>query len=571
MATDTVQIRITPEAREALREQKNIKDMSYSESIKQFTQAKTSPPAESPPETQIKIGPLSRNSGKLQGVTFISQAGQVYNSPPITIAKVNELLINPYIASKLEKRASTYFPDRLIVEATDPQQNVNEEVTHILQNMCDMEDVRLNERVLQADVNSYSYGMAMYNPVWVRNGGEIFLQQLRHLPAWSFDTAPYQTGTYENWSPILYGVILNPETGKPEYWQRTDAYTLETEQITNILTVRNPKDEGLAGNSKLIPLIQVIEMIKYVWNTDMQAIHRAGSPIFFLKITNPRSAEDPQCNGVSDVDYGNLVISGWNKDKQYILRENMEIISLPIGTEIDVLKTHDVLKSVIDDYFSISNMISKDGTLIGGSSIPELKLLNQAIRGLHNWLLAPFETLLNQYFKLNGFPVGWTVKIKIPVWEEDKSEQNLKAADMGIKGQCVDLDDLRQLLGLEIADEKKKKSIEEFWTKKAEAMKPDPALLSGTEIDKDGNVKVKEKDVEDAGIEEEEDTEKGKEEKKEEKKESPDKKKKEEKTQKEPHAHEAEGDDYSDPIADSMTEHLNRQLDSLASKILKGL
>lgn len=517
MATDTVTIRITPEARDVLKAQ----GKTYTQTILSTFQ-----------NTEQKIGPLSKNSGKVQGVVFLSQAGHAFTSPPISVGKIKELMTNPYIVSKLEKRALTFFPDRLLIEALDPQHNVNEEITHRLQHMCEAEDIRLNEKILQADSDSYAYGMAFYNPVWVRKGGEIFIQQLRHLPAWSFDTTPIDAGISNIWSELLEGVIINEKTGQPEYWQRINNNTLETEQISNILTIKNPKDEGLAGNSKLIPLVQIIEMIKFCWNTDMQAIHRAGSPIFFLKITNPRSEDDPSTGGVSDVDYGNMIISGWSKDKQYQLRENMEIVSLPISSEIDVLRTHDVLKSVIDDYFSISNMISKNGTLIGGSAIPEFKLLNQAIRGVHNWILAPFENLLNKYFILNGFPDGWTVRLTIPVWEEDKTEKKIKAAETGIRGRCVDLDDLRKLLDLEPADEEKKRSIEEFWEGKPykipEIPTPRPDLVSESD-------QIPEEDDE-----------------------------KKQKNQK-AHVHKEE----NDPIAEETAEEIKRELDKLANEILK--
>jgi hypothetical protein len=179
----------------------------------------------------------------------------------------------------------------------------------------------------------------------------------------------------------------------------------------------------------------------------------------------------------------------------------MEIIPLPLDKSKNVIDSIELLLNVIDEYFSISNMISKDGTLIGGSSIPELKLLNQAIRGKHNWLLAPFEDLLNQYFPLNGFPEGWTVKLTIPVWDEDRSAVKQKAAQIGFLTKSVDLDDLRDLLDLESADATKKKSIQDFYDNIAKAAAPDTTLTSqldakgkpiktdamGNPVDKQGN------------------------------------------------------------------------------------
>jgi hypothetical protein len=121
-------------------------------------------------------------------------------------------------------------------------------------------------------------------------------------------------------------------------------------------------------------------------------------------------------------------------------------------------------------------MISKKGPTIGGSSGPELELLNQSARGIHNWLLRPFETLLNQFFIQNHYPFGWTVKLKIKLREPDKSDINLKQAAVGIQGQCVDLDDLRQKLDYEAADDAKKASIAAFWANKVPA--PAPAQFS---------------------------------------------------------------------------------------------
>ena len=331
--------------------------------------------------------------------------------------------------------------------------------------MCETEDVSLTDKVIQADRNALVYGIGAYNPVWVRRGGRIFLQKLRHLAAWSLDTAPPNRSTTETWSQLLQGVILGAD-GTPEYWQRKNSTTSETEHITNIMIVRDPKDEGLAGDSKLIPLVTFIEMIKYVWNTEMQVINRVGAPMFFIKVDNPRSEDDPQCDGVSDVDYAMMIIKDTSKDNSYVLRDNMAVQNVPFDPKKNNLDTEAALKAVIDDYFSITDMISKDGTLIGGSSGPELELLNQSARGVHNWLLKPFENLLNQYFVLNSYPEGWNLRLKIKLREPDRSEINVRQAEVGIQGQCVDMDDLRQKLEYEPADKQKKVSIEAYWASK---------------------------------------------------------------------------------------------------------
>ncbi len=44
------------------------------------------------------------------------------------------------------------------------------------------------------------------------------------------------------------------------------------------MTVKDPQDEGLAGDSKVIQLYDIIQMIKFGWNVELQAIARAGAP-----------------------------------------------------------------------------------------------------------------------------------------------------------------------------------------------------------------------------------------------------------------------------------------------------
>jgi len=451
MTSDTVTTRVQRDTKSKIKKLSSEQGKSESEIIaQQFAETKTTP--------------LSRGSGKEQGTIYISSAtGNVYKSPKIDVNKLKELLQTPYIVSKLEKRSITYFPEKPRIEVYDPKQKLAPDETKIMQNMCDAPDVMFSDRIIQGDRDSFVYGMGAYNPVWVRKGGRVYLQKLRHFPAWSFDTAPSERSSYETWSPVLQGVILGAD-GTPEYWQRKNATTSDTELIDNIMIVKDPKDEGLAGDSDLIPLVSTIEMIKYVLNTEMQVISRAGAPIFFVKIINPRDADHPDCDGISDETFARMIIKDTSKDNSYVLRDNMEIQNVPFDPKKDNLATEATLKAIIDDYFSISNQISKNGTLIGGSAIPEFQLLLQAIKGRHTWLLAPFEQLLNQYFVLNGYPEGWTVKLSIQLWEEDKSELKLKQGDFAWKWGVALKDELRACAGLEPADKVTWAEIDKYYS-----------------------------------------------------------------------------------------------------------
>jgi hypothetical protein len=259
--------------------QAKLKELSqgstYTELLNKYVQAKTA-------VIPTGIGPLTRNSGKVQGVTYIASNHLVFKDPIINATTIREVLGTPQIQSKLQKMSLTFFPERVVIEALNPKQKVDADVTKRLQNMCEAADVRLNEKIKQADQESFVWGMGFFNPIWVRRGGEIFLQKIRHLPSWSFDTPMPVKGNYLTWSPLLRGVIVG-EDGNPQYWQRITEFTFETEQITNIMTVVNPQDEGLAGDSKLLPLIQIMEMIKYCYNTEIKAVNMAGAPSFLFE------------------------------------------------------------------------------------------------------------------------------------------------------------------------------------------------------------------------------------------------------------------------------------------------
>lgn len=503
MTSDTVTARVPRDTKKLIKQMRSEQGKTEAEIIAQQF-------AKQPPN---KIGPLARGSTKEQGVIYISSAtGSIYKSPKIDVNKIREMKQNPYIVSKLEKRSITYFPERVKIEAYDPKQNLAPKETQLIQNMCEVEDVRLSDKIIQADDGAYSYGIWLANPIWTRKGGKIYLKKIRHLPSWSFDTRPTLNPTLETWSSLLPGIILGAD-GTPEYWQRQNSISLNTEKIDNIMVVKDPKDESLAGDSDLIPLVSIIEMIKFVLNTEMQVINRVGAPIFFIKITNPRSADDPQCDGVSDVAFAQMIIKDTNKDNSYVLRDNMEIISVPFDPKKNNLDTEATLKAIIDDYFSISNQISKNGTLIGGSAIPEFKLLTQAIKGRHNWLLAPFENLLNQYFVLNGYPDGWTVKLTIPLWEEDKTEIKIKQGDAAFKWGVGSPEELRQLAGLEPADAKKWAEINKFYSSRVST----PAQFTK-------------------------------------------------------HAHQFEGENEEiDPVAKEMADGLNEEIDKMSKEIIKGL
>lgn len=440
-----VNVKVTEGAREILRQAKE-EGQTYSEVL------------ESSLVTDRLNKAPSVDGGSQEGVIYLSSTGVSFETAPFNIKTLTRMLENPYIAMKLNLNTVLYFPSQLKAKATDPGGTVSEEVSKDISDMIGIDGCSLSERIKQAEYDSRCYGVSLYNPVWDNSSGVDLLTSVRHLPSWSFSRAP--DGYDKTYSLLLPGITINPQTNEIEYWQiQEDGNPL---QIKNIMSVKNPRDEGLAGDSKLAPLYDFINMLKFGWNVELQAIARAGSPIFFLKITKPRKATDAGTGGISDVSLGNKILSSWSTSKQHLLRENMDIVGLPVNQKIDVMSAIERMESMIDSYFSLTNEIKQEGSRIGGSDLSELKLLNRAIQGIHSWLLAPFEKLVNEYFIRNGFPDGWHCKLYYEAWEEDDREIRIKQVETGLNGDAVDLADIRAKLDFEPADEAKIKSILEF-------------------------------------------------------------------------------------------------------------
>ena len=434
-----VNIKVTPEARELLRRSKE-EGQTYTDVIMQ-------------PDRLNKT--QTSTIGKTEGIIYLSTSGQSYDAEPFNIQTLTRMIENPHIARNLNLNNVLYFPSVLKAEGYNPDGKLDEDVTKDIQNMIGVAGCVLAEKIKQAKFDTDCYGISLYNPVWQVINGRDVLVSIRHLPAWSFCRAP--DGYDKTYSYLLPGITINQKSGEVEYWQVQEDG--ETVQIKNVMTVKNPRDEGLAGDSKLAPLYDYINMIKFGWNVELQAISRAGAPIFFLKITKPKKATDPGAGGISDIELGNRIISSWSTAKQHLLRENMEIVPLPVTQKIDVLSAIEKIEDTIDHYFNLTDDIKSDGNGVGGSDLSELKLLNRAIQGAHSWLIPPFEALINEYFVRNGFPEGWHVKLSYDFWESDDREIRIKQVQVGLDGCAIDLADIRAKLDFDPADSEKIKSI----------------------------------------------------------------------------------------------------------------
>ncbi|MCK9521374.1 MAG: hypothetical protein M0R74_20470, partial [Dehalococcoidia bacterium] len=157
------------------------------------------------------------------------------------------------------------------------------------------------------------------------------------------------------------------------------------------------------------------------------------------------------------------------------------LVNLGLAETATALETIQALDQLIGNYFSPTKAISKDGTLIGGSSNPEYDLYMSYIQGQQSWVEAAFEYLLQPYLDVNGYD-GYRIMVDIPSPQVEKSELWLKVAEVGHKTQTLSINERRKILSwtgadLEELDEEELVALKEEYTGSA----PPPEDLQAVE------------------------------------------------------------------------------------------
>jgi len=303
------------------------------------------------------------------------------------------------------------------------------------------------------------YGISLFNPVWNYEGSEYILEKLRHLPASTFADLPTASDG-KIYSQILQGITLN-ENNEIEFWQ-TDEDGTQT-QLKNVFYVKDPVAEGLAGESIMAPLVPIIEMIKFTLETIMQQANRTGAKILFIKVTRPQGPSSKN-GGVGDVEYANLILQKWGKDRAFQLRENMDIVDPGIRDDSSNLEVKKALEDIFVDYIIPTSFISREGGIFSGSETSREELLNKYIEGIHQWLEDQFEMLLNRYLEYNEY-TDYTVHINIPAPSIDRSELELRQAEIGSKTKSLTINEMRKKLGEEELSEEAIEELIELHTR----------------------------------------------------------------------------------------------------------
>jgi hypothetical protein len=402
-------------------------------------------------ERAIRVNP--KKAKKPEGAVWVSSTGDIYKESTIDIDVIRKLATsNVYARGLWKKLKNMVFNEPPTIEVFDPEGTADEEMSNLLERMAVEADIWPSMQKAFMDV--FFYGASFYNPVWEdkQDGNGIQLTDLRHLPAYSFNNVGnffINVTTNQMYNGILNGVVYDTDKKTVRYFQ-TDSF--DTYEITNILHVKEPDSDSLAGDPVIYPLVPVIEMLKYAWNSNMQTAQRVGAPVIFIKIINPRPTSNT-LGGTSDAEWAQTILKNWGKDTAFTLRDNMELIPLNISEGDVAGRIIDQLEKLLLDHVSPAKFVTKTGTLIGGSTDSEGEMMEAYVRGQHTWLCDAFEELLNQYFTLNGFPDGYYCSIHVPISLPGQTTTNMNQAQIGFSTKTLDTNEIRSLLGFEPLDE----------------------------------------------------------------------------------------------------------------------
>ena len=402
-----------------------------------------------------------RKGTKEEGTVYISSIGGYYKAPEIDADKLHDFQSNIYVRGLLAKHKNLIFSDKFTLEVKDAKSETDEDLQKTMTQMCEQKNVRLWSKMQAGYIDGvFMYGIGLFNPVWGYEGNEYKLLKLRYLPTYTFRNASLN-GTTKIYSQILQGITLNEAKNEMEFWQADENGVVQ--QLKNVFYIKDPAAQGLAGESIVVPLVPIIEMLKFSWDTQMQQVHRTGAKLLFIKVTDPKPASNKNGN-VGDVDYANKLLEKWSKDMAFQLRENMTLIDPGIKDDSNNLEIIDALHKMIIDYVTPTSFIAREGATIGGSEKQREEMMLRYIRGIHSWLEDQFEMLLNRYLEYNEYK-DYTVSIHIPSPSIDRSEIHLKQVDMGIKGKALFPNEIRKRLEADALDEEDLKKLEEYYSR----------------------------------------------------------------------------------------------------------
>lgn len=391
-----------------------------------------------------------------EGTVYISSLGTTpyYQTPSIDADKLFHLTKNVYASGLASKQKNMIFQEKFTIGAVNEDGEQDEKsqlLAESITQIANQPDVNLWGRMQRGFYDFFFWGPTLLNPVWDWVDNEYTMTKLRRLPPQSFrTTSPNADYRY---SDILPGIAINGVTGEIEFWQQDD--TGDLSQLSNVVMIKNPVSEGLAGEPIIVPLVPILEMLNYTWQAQMQKVNREGAPIVLLKITGAKG---------DDLQYGQTFLKNWGKNTGWQLRDNMEVIPLQFSENSTALDTIAGLEKMLIDHFSPSTFIQKEGNTLGGSAAPEMELWIAYIRGYHEWIAPEYARLFEPYLEANGY-AGYTITIDIPCPSVDKSDLWLRQAQFALQAGIASPNELREYgMEAEPLDEEEWETVKAYYT-----------------------------------------------------------------------------------------------------------
>ena len=374
------------------------------------------------------------------GVTYVTSWGSIDQSD-IDAGTIGKYRNNVYAKGVAKRQRFLIFTDRPTVAVYDPKGESVDELRDKVMAMADR--VGLYDNMMVMFDEMFWYGAGLLNPVWVKEGNEVTLQELRHLPSDSFTSPP--TGVTTIYSNVMQGLVLDDD-GEMEYYQLQDLNSMTPVKLEgNVMMIKDPTEPGLAGSPMVLPLIAVLKMMDFAWDANMQRVNRFGAGgVVFIEVTNGTQ---------TDIDYATKVLKNWGRKTSYVLKDNMKVVPLSITESSSAMETINALNQLLIEFFSPASSLTKEGSLIGGSDWGASELLKSYIGGIHRMLEGFMNSIFQFYLDANGY-ADHTVEWTMPTLSIDRSEINLKQAQVGFNTKSATLNEIRKLLGLEELDDK---------------------------------------------------------------------------------------------------------------------
>lgn len=391
-----------------------------------------------------------------QGLNFILKSNADWDLEKIDIKTLTDLQEDPYATAVFNKLTNIIFQDPYKIEIRDQNDNPQDKLTKQFQAMFDAPWVELWQQMKNTFGAWYWFGPYLGSR-GIAYDGMYIPSEIRELPPETF-AENMSDGNILAESRILKGIV-RLDDGKIHYFQRQEYEIVELENCFHIKPPMYSSD--IAGLPLIWPLLKVFKKMGFAWLAQMQAVNRSGAGnILFIRVTNPvRSADGKR----DDWKYVNNVLKNYGKNNLFPLYDNMEPLEVATNPSDVALKTIELLAKVIIFQFSTSDLVSKEGTLIGGSNTAEKELQENFIRGFHTALINAYQPMVQDFLDYNGFQ-DYKAIITIPSPEFVNEETNIKKAVEGRAGKDIHPNEHRKFLGLPPKSDEELTQINNFWS-----------------------------------------------------------------------------------------------------------